>query len=126
MDLVWAGQAKEEEMASIFTQSGTGNPEADAAAKKDHDEHADGYSPETSAVIADESRDRCVVCGINFNMDFDNDDCQYKYYNCREIDLMNDAEIALNDSEEVFVTCWRGLGSPKDLTMDQVLHDALH
>jgi hypothetical protein len=85
----------------------------------------DGYDPATSTMPADESRDRCVICGLNFKMEFDNDDGIYKYQNCREIGVLNDDD----DSEElrlVHVTCWRGLGSPLVLTMYQALQETLH
>ena len=120
-DLVWSGKVKEEDLTAQATA-----PTEDDALQEN--ENGDGYDPEKGAVIADESRDRCVICGINFKMDFDNDDGQYKYFNCREIDLMNDNEMALDDSEEVLVhvTCWRGLGSPADLNQEQVLQEALH
>ena len=87
------------------------------------DEEAD---PSTFTMPADESRDRCVICGINFKMFFDNDDGIYKYNNCREIEVMND-EAAMKESEDmlVHVTCWRGLGSPTTLTQDQALQDAM-
>jgi pre-mRNA cleavage complex 2 protein Pcf11 len=57
-------------------------------------------------------------------MFFDNEDGIYKYKNCREIEVQLD-EVALDDSESKFihVSCWRALGSPDDLTMDQVLQD---
>lgn len=75
---------------------------------------------------ADESRDRCVICGINFKMFFDNDDGIYKYSNCREIEVLND-ETAIKESEDmlVHVTCWRALGSPQLLTPDQALQETM-
>jgi len=47
--------------------------------------------------------------------------------NCREIEMLND-DAAEVESEQVLihVTCWRGLGSPVEITSDQALHDALH
>ena len=64
-----------------------------------------------------------VVCGINFKMFFDNDNGMYMYKNCREVEVLNDDDVALNASEQmlVHVTCWRGLGSPAVLNMDQAL-----
>eukprot|EP00522_Entomoneis_paludosa_P004078 CAMPEP_0172473720 /NCGR_PEP_ID=MMETSP1065-20121228/68996_1 /TAXON_ID=265537 /ORGANISM="Amphiprora paludosa, Strain CCMP125" /LENGTH=611 /DNA_ID=CAMNT_0013231895 /DNA_START=42 /DNA_END=1878 /DNA_ORIENTATION=+ len=131
VDIVWNGETNEEDLAQADASGGDG---ADQSASNNNGEGGDadmgddGYSPTTSTVPADETRDRCVICGINFKMEFDNDDGMYKYGNCREIELLNDAEIALNDSENtlVHVTCWRGLGSPKELTMDQVLQEAIH
>lgn len=86
----------------------------------------DEFDPVQSTLPADESRDRCVICGINFKMIFDNDDGMYKYTNCREIEVLND-DAAENESEQllVHVTCWRGLGAPEVLTMDQALQDTL-
>ena len=83
--------------------------------------------PEQSVMPADESRDRCVICGINFHMFFDNDNGIYMYSNCREIEVLND-DAAEKDSEEmlVHVTCWRGLGAPEVLTSDQALQETLH
>jgi pre-mRNA cleavage complex 2 protein Pcf11 len=88
----------------------------------------DGYDPATSTMPADESRDRCIICGLNLKMEFDNDDGMYKYQNCREIEVLNDEEVVVNQSELrlVHVTCWRGLGSPVVLTMDQALQETLH
>jgi pre-mRNA cleavage complex 2 protein Pcf11 len=86
----------------------------------------DGYDPEKSTMPADENHDRCAICGLNFKMFFDNDNGIYMYKNCREIEVLND-EVALNDSENmmVHVTCWRALGSPEVLTMDQALQDTV-
>lgn len=83
----------------------------------------------SSMVPADETRDRCVVCGIPFQMVFDNDDGVYKYKNCLEILLLHDNEdndVAIQvDSQQqlVHVTCWNGLGQPTVLTYDQTLPD---
>lgn len=79
---------------------------------------------EGNTVPADEARDRCVICGINFKMFFDNDDGIYKYSNCKEIEVIND-DAAETESEHmlVHVTCWKGLGSPEVLTMDQTLQE---
>ena len=76
---------------------------------------------------ADELRDRCVVCGINFKMFFDNDDGIYKYSNCIEKEVLND-DVAELESEQqlVHVTCWRGLGSPDVLSADQALQQSSH
>ena len=118
-DLVWTGEATKSELRKNSTSEATEtrHPSTD-------DDEAD---PSTFTVPADESRDRCVICGINFKMFFDNDDGIYKYSNCREIQVLND-EASKEESEEllVHVTCWRGLGSPSVLTMDQALQEALH
>ena len=78
--------------------------------------------PALSMVTADESRDKCVICGINFAMKFHEDDGEFKYENCKEIEVLND-DVAEEESEMLLahVTCLRGLGSPDVLTRDQVL-----
>jgi pre-mRNA cleavage complex 2 protein Pcf11 len=82
----------------------------------------DDTDPNKSVVTADESRDKCVICGINFEMHFDQDDGEWKYSNCREIEVLND-DVAEEESQDllVHVTCHRGLGSPEFLTADQAL-----
>jgi pre-mRNA cleavage complex 2 protein Pcf11 len=114
-DFVWTGEKNEQD---IVTTSAEQSMEI-AGHSSD-----DGYNPNTSKMPADETRDRCVVCGINFKMVFDNDDGIYMYSNCREIEMLND-DAADVESEQVLVhvTCWRGLGSPQVLTADQALHD---
>ena len=81
--------------------------------------------PSSFTMPAEEARDHCVICGINFNMFFDNDDGIYMYRNCREIEVLNDEAAAL-EKEDLFVhvTCWRALGSPESLTSDQTLQDS--
>ena len=115
--LVWTG----EETATKANATGTGEGETEAANSTAEEGETD---PNKFTVPADESRDRCVICGINFKMVFDNDDGIYKYNNCREIVVLQD-EAALKESESmlVHVTCWRGLGSPAELTSDQALQD---
>ncbi len=76
---------------------------------------------ECSNVIADESRDRCVLCGINFEMFFDQEDGEWKYKNCLEKSILSNDDYDSNDML-VHVTCWKGLGSPEFLTQDQILH----
>ena len=115
--MVWSGEAKapQEEMN---VQGGTAE-----AGGPSHEAEAD---PLYFTMPADESRDRCVICGINFKMFFDNDDGIYKYNNCREIEVFNDeASLRLKDDSLVHVTCWRALGSPATLTADQTLQDTL-
>ena len=82
----------------------------------------DTTDPQLCVVPADESRDRCAICGVNFEMFFDQDEGDWQYKNCKEIDVLND-DVAEEESEKklVHVTCLRGLGSPHVLTMDQVL-----
>lgn len=83
--------------------------------------------PSEFTVPADETRDRCRICGINFKMVFDHDEGVYMYNNCREMEVLND-EAAAQEKEDVLVhvTCWRALGSPDILTADQTLHEPFH
>ena len=77
---------------------------------------------ESYSVPADESRPKCSICGLMFNMFFDNDQGDWMYKDCREIDVLND-DAAEKESELILVhvTCWRKIGSPVQLTRDQVL-----
>lgn len=115
-DSVWGGESKSDEAGA----SNGENPESDntGAAEEEKD-------PSSFTMPADESRDRCVICGINFKMFFDTDD--YKYSNCREIEVLND-EAAAKESEDmlVHVTCWRALGCPSQLSPDEALQEAMH
>ncbi len=72
--------------------------------------------PDACTVPADDSRDRCVICGMHFTMFFDQDDGEWKYSNCREISVEND----LSKELLVHVKCWNSLGSPTHLPPDQV------
>jgi pre-mRNA cleavage complex 2 protein Pcf11 len=119
VDAVWSGDASKEDSSTNATSE---TPEASGPAAPE-----DESDPSSFTMPADESRDRCIICGINFKMFFDNDDGIYKYSNCREIEVMND-DAAEKESEQllVHVTCWRGLGSPPVLSMDQALQEAIH
>ena len=80
-----------------------------------------------TTVIADESRDRCLLCGINFAMFFDQEDGEWKYKNCIEKSVEQDDGPTMDEKDElenvlVHVTCWEGLGSPECLTPDQIRH----
>jgi pre-mRNA cleavage complex 2 protein Pcf11 len=116
-DAIWEGEEVDVEMATESTEmadsSATGN-------KTDDD-------PNSFTFPADEARDRCVICGINFKMTFDNENGMYVYTNCREIKVLND-DAAEKEFESmlVHVTCWRGLGSPDVLTADETLQDHEH
>ena len=115
----WAGRDKK--AAAAATGEGPeGTSEADAAAAAGGVD--DAADPDSFTVLADESRDRCLICGINFGMFFDQDEGEWMYKNCKEVVVEND-ETAIDATEDVFVhvTCLRGLGSPAFLTMDQVL-----
>jgi pre-mRNA cleavage complex 2 protein Pcf11 len=114
---VWTGESKAADLVAANAES---QEMADGASPKDAD-------PSTFTMPADESQDRCVICGINFKMFFDNENGIYMYSNCREIEVLND-DAAEKESESMLVhmTCWRGLGSPPVLTMDQALQEAHH
>ena len=121
-DLSWSG------LTLPGTGTGTGanqglydNMDIDESHSRGDNNHLDS-DPMLSTVTADESRDKCVVCGINFSMKFNDDEGEWKYENCREIVVMND-DVAEKESENMLahVTCLRGLGSPEVLTSDQVL-----
>jgi pre-mRNA cleavage complex 2 protein Pcf11 len=115
-DAVWAGEGGEEDLL----------PTADTAEAAQTSAAEDEFAPDRSTVPADESRDRCVICGINFKMSFDNEAGLYMYSNCREIVVLND-DAAEKESEDelVHVTCWKGLGGPEVLTSDQTLQETL-
>jgi pre-mRNA cleavage complex 2 protein Pcf11 len=86
---------------------------------------AGGRTAESTTVVADEARDRCVLCGINFAMFFDQDDGEWKYRNCKEMDVEDDGPTMDDEELEpvlVHFTCWEGLGSPGFLTPDQIRH----
>lgn len=121
-ETAWQGEA-EEPLAPGTAGGDVSTTNNDATASTTED----GYDPETSTMPADESRDRCAICGLNFKMFFDNEDGIYKYKNCREIEVLND-EVALNESEDmlIHVTCWKALGGPDVLTMDQALQEVRH
>lgn len=116
-DRVWTKETTVEEADKA---TGAENPEAAGTSEEEAD-------PNSFTETADESRDRCVICGINFKMFFDNDDGMYKYNNCREIEVMND-DVAERESDMmlVHVTCWRGLGCPETLDIDQTLRETRH
>jgi pre-mRNA cleavage complex 2 protein Pcf11 len=118
---VWSGEDKAKE--SSGDASGANEQDADTSALGD-----DTSDPSTFTVPADESRDRCVICGINFKMVFDNDDGIYKYTNCREMKVSKNEAAATDwewDDVLVHVTCWRNLGSPDQLTDEQTLHNSI-
>jgi pre-mRNA cleavage complex 2 protein Pcf11 len=117
-DARWSGDAESAEAGA------SSDGAADTSGPVANEEEAD---PDTFTMPADESMDRCVICGINFKMFFDNDNGIYMYKNCREIEVLND-DAAEKESEQMLVnvTCWRGLGSPEVLSIDQTLQDAMH
>lgn len=89
------------------------------------DNAADDTPSASTTVIADETRDRCILCGINFDMFFDQEDGEWKYRNCTEKNVWKDGASADGDELDAMlahVTCWEGLGSPEFLTADQILH----
>ena len=104
--------AMDELNAGLLGASTTDNP-VDVA-------DASSYS-----VIADETRDRCPVCGVNFDMFFDDDDGEWRYKNCVEKTVENDGPTLEEDETKAVLlkyTCWLGLGSPEVLTADMLRH----
>jgi pre-mRNA cleavage complex 2 protein Pcf11 len=118
VDAIWTGEVSE---ADVLATAALG---ASIATNSSAPEVTD---PESFTCPADETQDRCAICDLNFKMFFDNDDGIYKYKNCKEIIVMMD-DTAMNDTEQmlVHVTCWRALGSPDVLDMDQVLERHLN
>ncbi|KAL9188463.1 hypothetical protein ACHAXT_006841 [Thalassiosira profunda] len=94
----------------------------------DMDVDAPADAPAAAAtVLADETRDRCLLCGINFAMFFDQDEGEWKYKNCVEKSVEQDGptmDEGENEAVLVHATCWEGLGSPEVLTADQIRHAA--
>jgi pre-mRNA cleavage complex 2 protein Pcf11 len=85
----------------------------------------DDGTTRSNTVIADESRDRCSLCGINFTMFFDQDDGEWKYRNCMESNVENDGPTMEEEDCDpvlVHVTCWEGLGCPTVLGLDEIRH----
>jgi pre-mRNA cleavage complex 2 protein Pcf11 len=119
-DSVWSGESKESEGTRMPVES------MDKYSSLSHTSTDAEMDPSSIVVPADESRDRCVICGINFTMFFENDEGIYMYSNCREIEVLND-EAAAEEKQDllVHVSCWRALGAPECLTVDQTLHDSL-
>lgn len=82
---------------------------------------------EAATILADETRSKCILCGIPFAMLFDQEDGEWKYKNCIEKDVLKDDDGPTLEEEEfeavlVHKTCWEGLGKPEFLTPDQILH----
>ena len=82
---------------------------------------------ETATILADETRSKCILCGIPFAMLFDQEDGEWKYKNCIEKDVLKEDDGPTLEEEEfeavlVHASCWEGLGRPEFLTPDQVLH----
>ena len=122
-DLVWTGQITNIGSTAAVDSSTSNNGKFGHGAAKDGSSSIEEENdPKLSTVPADELRDRCVICGINFTMHFDQEEGEWKYSNCQEIDVLND-DAAEKESEAMLVhaTCLRGLGSPDFLTIEQVL-----
>lgn len=116
---VWIGDSK---ASATYVDDPTGTDQLQP------DTAVDEQTSPTSTVIADETRDRCTLCGINFAMFFDQEDGEWKYKNCIEKSVWKDEGPTMEEEEEeeeshlVHVSCWEGLGSPEFLTADQILH----
>jgi pre-mRNA cleavage complex 2 protein Pcf11 len=114
-ELIWIGVAK----ASLEEEKAMDDEQALSKATVDE--------KTSSTVIADETRDRCILCGINFAMFFDQEDGEWKYKNCIEKTVEEDEGPLADEENEsklvlVHATCWDGLGRPEILTADQILH----
>jgi pre-mRNA cleavage complex 2 protein Pcf11 len=113
----------------VWTREETRSQQIDTILEGDMD-YEDSDAGKSNIIMesifpADETRDRCVICGIQFQM-FSGDDGEYKYRNCREIEVLNDDAAATeSDLQLVHGTCWTGLGGPDTLTADQTLRDLL-
>jgi len=119
-DSVWVKVSKDTDTAMDIDDNAGDAALVDTAA----DGEAPGASASLSTVIADESRDRCILCGINFAMFFDQDDGEWKYRNCIEKNVEQDGPTMDGEDLEpvlVHMTCWEGLGSPDTLTPDQII-----
>ncbi|KAL3784872.1 hypothetical protein HJC23_012475 [Cyclotella cryptica] len=118
-ELIWIGDKKD-----LVEENNLMEVKQDASKNAPTDERISSVA----SVIADETRDRCILCGINFAMFFDQEDGEWKYKNCVERTVLKDDEGPLADEEEesesvlVHETCWDGLGRPEFLTADQILH----
>lgn len=121
-DGVWSGETLPQDTGAGSSSTTPGIDGSTAASATNETTDTADNDPMKQMVPADETRDKCPICNLPFQMVFDDEDGQYKYKNCREIQVLND-EVAANDSEDmlVHVTCWHGLGSPEVLTMDQIL-----
>jgi pre-mRNA cleavage complex 2 protein Pcf11 len=109
----------------VWCRDSANEPLPDVSKTSQHDTtsgtSADGTGDKSTYPV-DETRDHCVVCGNLFKMVMDHDVDEYVYENCREITVINDDAAATESSEQlVHVTCWKGLGSPPELTFDQTV-----
>lgn len=119
-DAVWSGFSSRESEEIDYKMTTLENASQSAGAVSAGDTIAN--DPMLSTVTADDTRSKCVICGIDFNMKFNEDEGEWIYDNCKEIVVMND-DVAEKESELLLAhaTCLKGLGSPKFLTRDQVL-----
>lgn len=77
--------------------------------------------PQSFRFFADETRSKCRICGVSFEMYFDQHESDFMYRNCFEMDLLQEEEVQEPEKVLVHETCRRGLGSPEYLNMNQVL-----
>jgi pre-mRNA cleavage complex 2 protein Pcf11 len=126
VDPVWTGEGKES-FEEVNRHSGTSTNNNDPFSNGTTGSNDNSNNPESFTCPADETQDRCAICDINFKMFFDNEDGMYRYRNCIEVSVMMD-DTAMNETEKmlVHVTCWRALGCPDTLDMDQVLERHLN
>jgi pre-mRNA cleavage complex 2 protein Pcf11 len=86
---------------------------------------AGGGPAESTTIVANEAHNRCMLCGISFAMFFDQDDVEWNYMNCKEINVEDKGPLMdVEELEPVLVhfMCWEGLGSPRFLLPDQIHH----
>lgn len=113
-DLEWSGLVSAKSTSATDLPMSIDGATADAETSQMDD-------AKLATVTADDSRPRCVLCGINFTQHFDQEEEEWKYSNCCEANVLNsDAAEKEYEPMLVHVTCLRGLGSPEFLTMDQV------
>jgi pre-mRNA cleavage complex 2 protein Pcf11 len=119
---LWTGEMSEADLLANTTAAAVSSGLDSIGTVNPYD-----VDPETFTAPADETQDRCAICDLNFKMFFDNDEGMYKYKNATEmVVLLDDAAEKESEQMLVHVTCWRALGSPDFLTMDQVLERHLN
>jgi len=113
----WTGQAAQAGAhGTAQDQAATEGGPSHASAPDGGDACAGDGRPET--VPADESRSRCRICGRNFDMFFDDEEGEWLYRNCREVEVAGagaDAHVLVHG------TCCDGLGAARVVRAEQLL-----
>jgi len=113
----WTGQAAPAGAhGTSEDQAATEGGQPHASALDGGDACAGDGRPET--VPADESRSRCRICGRNFDMFFDDEEGEWLYRNCREVEVAGagaDAHVLVHG------TCCDGLGAARVVRAEQLL-----